>query len=107
MPSASTTPDIVDVPGETRFVAAANGAVAELVYGLDEGRLIVVHTGVPAELEGQGLGGRLVRSALDKAAREKRTLVPLCPFARRWLREHPDDAKQVPIDWHMGKNRGN
>jgi predicted GNAT family acetyltransferase len=105
MPASASEPDIVDVPDERRFVAVKDGAVAELVYRIEGGRLVVVHTGVPEELEGHGLGGRLVRGALDKAQRQQLTLVPLCPFARRWLREHPDDAQRVPVDWHVGKNR--
>ena len=27
------------------------------------------------------------------------TVVPWCPFARRWLQEHPDEAAAVTIDW--------
>jgi hypothetical protein len=26
-------------------------------------------------------------------------LVPWCPFARRWLKEHPEAAEGVSIDW--------
>jgi uncharacterized protein len=102
MPTSEAEPDVVEVPDESRFVAEKDGAVAELVYRKEGGRLVVVHTGVPEELEGHGLGARLVRSALDKAQREQLTLVPLCPFARRWLREHPDDAQRVSVDWHVG-----
>ena len=105
MPSSPADPDIVDVPAESRFVAEKDGSLAELVYRLEDGRLVVVHTGVPEDLEGHGLGARLVRSALDKAVREGRTLVPLCPFARRWLREHPDDANRLAVDWHMEEGR--
>jgi uncharacterized protein len=105
MPSSPAEPQLVDVPAESRFVATLDGTVAELVYRVEDGRLVLVHTGVPEELEGHGLGGRLVRAALDKAVREQRTLVPLCPFARRWLREHPDDAHQVPVDWHVEERR--
>jgi hypothetical protein len=105
MPVSESEPDIVDVPDESRFVAVQDGAVAELVYRLEGGRLVVVHTGVPEELEGHGLGAKLVRSALDKAHRDHLTLVPVCPFARRWLREHPDDAQRVSVDWHVGQSR--
>jgi hypothetical protein len=26
-------------------------------------------------------------------------VVPWCPFADRWLRDHPDEAAGVVIDW--------
>jgi len=45
-----------------------------------------------------------VTAAVDRAAREGLTLVPLCPFARGWLQRHPDVAKAATIDW--GKSAG-
>ena len=83
-----------------RFVVNAGGTVAELVYRRDGGRLELVHTGVPSALEGHGVGGRLVRAAVGWAAAEGWSVVPSCPFARRWLREHPDVASEVVIDWN-------
>ena len=100
MSNSPTTPEISDLTDESRFVATLDGAEAELVYKIDANRLILVHTGVPDELSGHGLGGKLVRAALDKAKREEFTVVPLCPFARRWVREHPDE-QGPPIDWRV------
>ena len=40
----------------------------------------------------------LVRAALDRAEKEGLTVAPWCPFARKWLEEHPDDAARVPLD---------
>ncbi len=59
----------------------------------------LVHTEVPVELEGRGIGGRLVIAAVDRAARQGLTLVPLCPFARGWLERHPEAASKAVIDW--------
>jgi predicted GNAT family acetyltransferase len=58
-----------------------------------------VHTEVPDELGGQGIGGALVESAIDAAAEAGLTVVPGCPFAREWLEKHPEAAGRVPIDW--------
>jgi len=41
-----------------------------------------------------------MRAAVDKAKQLHLIVVPQCPFARRWLREHPDEHG-VPIDWHL------
>lgn len=82
-----------------RFVLAVDGAAAQLVYATEPGRLILVHTEVPDALSGRGIGGALVRSAVERAAAQGLTVVPWCPFARRWLREHPDTAAAVSIDW--------
>jgi predicted GNAT family acetyltransferase len=99
------SPDVVDVPEESRFVYRAPEAVAELDYRLNGSRFILVHTEVPDALSGHGLGGRLVRAALDRAVREELTVVPWCPFATRWLQEHPDEAARVTIDWEPRPTR--
>lgn len=92
-------PAVVDVAAESRFVLEQEGTEAELTYRTLGNRLILVHTGVPEELGGRGLGGRLVRAAVERARRESLTVVPLCPFAARWLRDHPDVASEVTVDW--------
>jgi len=91
--------EVVDLPDQGRFELTVDGHTAELVYRIEEGRLVLVHTEVPEALEGRGIGGALVEAALDRSARDDLTVVPLCPFARRWLERHPDRAARVPIDW--------
>ncbi|MEY2467728.1 MAG: uncharacterized protein QOF21_426 [Actinomycetota bacterium] len=90
---------IRDDTAARRFVTEIDGHEAELVYRNRGGQLVLVHTGVPDELEGHGLGGQLVRAALAKAAAENLVVVPWCPFARAWLERHPDEAGKVTIDW--------
>ena len=58
-----------------------------------------MHTGVPKAIDGHGVGSALVLAAIDVAAEHDLTVVPRCPFARRYLREHPDVAERVKIDW--------
>ncbi len=91
--------DIVDHPAEHRFVFEDDGHVAELVYRVLDGVMVLVHTGVPDELGGRGLGGRLVTAAVDRAEAEGLAIRPDCPFARSWLIRHPDVASRVKIDW--------
>jgi predicted GNAT family acetyltransferase len=72
---------------------------AELVYHLDGDRLFLLHTEVPSGLRGQGMGGRLVGAALAWAGDSHLTVVPWCPYARRWLHDHPDRVDGTAIDW--------
>jgi predicted GNAT family acetyltransferase len=90
---------VVDDSAENRFVISEDGTEAELFYARQGDRLILVHTGVPEAWSGHGIGGRLVRTALARAKAEGLTVVPWCPYARRWLQEHPDEAASVTIDW--------
>jgi len=90
---------VTDNQAESRFEIRSDGHLAELLYRRHGDRLALIHTEVPEELEGRGLGGRLVTVAVDRAAREGLTIVPYCPFARDWLERHPDVAGRVTIDW--------
>jgi uncharacterized protein len=93
----SDTPQVVDEPAASRFMVEADGQVAELVYELDGDRMLILHTGVPKVIEGRGIGSKLVAAAIGEARRRGLIVVPLCPFARGWLRRHPDAAATVPI----------
>jgi hypothetical protein len=92
-------PGIVDDAEHERFVADVNGELARLEYEVDAGRLVLLHTEVPEPLGGRGLGGRLVQAAVARAARDGLTLAPWCPYARKWLQDHPDASAGVVIDW--------
>jgi uncharacterized protein len=91
--------DIIDNEAAARFEVTKDGFTAELTYRINGGRLVLIHTGVPDELGGHGLGGELVKAAVRKAAAEGLTIVPLCPYAREWLQKHDDAAGDVTIDW--------
>jgi hypothetical protein len=95
--------DVIDLPEQGRFELDADGHVAELAYRVVGDRLVLIHTEVPVALGGRGIGGRLVRAAVERAAADGLTIVPRCPFARRWLERHPDEAGTVPVDWEPGR----
>lgn len=92
-------PQAIDNAAAARFEVTVAGTLAELVYRRRADRLVLVHTEVPDALSGQGIGGALVRAALAEAAAGNLAVVPLCPFARDWLRRHPEAAAAVTIDW--------
>lgn len=95
----SEATEIVEDTQEQRFVYREDGMEGELAYRVNGGRLILAHTEVPEALGGRGVGGRLVRAAVDRAAARGETVVPWCPFARAWLERHPDEAARVTVDW--------
>lgn len=81
---------------ESRFEAWLGDRRAGFLGYRDENRLIVVtHTEVPPEFEGRGIGGELVRAALDEWRAEGRRVVPVCPFVKAWIDRHPDYADLV------------
>jgi uncharacterized protein len=95
----SDAPQVTNNEAASRFELEVDGRLTELDYRRNGKRLVLIHTEVPVELEGRGIGGMLVSAAVDHAAREGMTVVPLCPFARSWLERHADVAARAPVDW--------
>jgi predicted GNAT family acetyltransferase len=90
--------DITNNERARRFETTIDGHLAELMYQRHGDRFLLMHTEVPTELEGKGVGGELVTAAIEFAAANGLTVVPRCPFARGWLERHPDVAKTVSIE---------
>ena len=76
--------------------------VAADVYrpaAIEQLRVLGAQLGVPVNGEAGRTPLDIARQAVDRAAAEGLTIVPTCPFARRWLGEHPDAIGDVTIDW--------
>lgn len=90
---------VIDDTAHERFAVSMKEATAELDYELDGDRLLLLHTEVPEAFRDQGVGGQLVGAALAKARTENLTVVPWCPYARRWLKDHPERIGEVTVDF--------
>ncbi len=98
-PGPDERTEVLHLPDEHRFVVRFEGAEAELTYRVRGDRMILVHTGVPDELAGRGIGALLVDAAVRHAVSKGLAVVPWCPFAREYLRQHPEAATSATIDW--------
>lgn len=76
--------------GESRFEAELNGKLALLTYRLRDSSIVFLHTEVPPEFEGRGIGGKLARAGLDYARSSALKVVPKCPFIAEYIRRHPE-----------------
>jgi predicted GNAT family acetyltransferase len=57
--------------------------------------LVMTHTEVDQDSGRSGLGGTLVRAALDDVRSQGLKVVPRCPFVRGWIERHPDYADLI------------
>jgi predicted GNAT family acetyltransferase len=63
------------------------------VYHIEDEVIDLIHTEVPKELGGRGIGNELVRAALEFAAQEDLLVRPTCRFVSAYLKRHPAAAK--------------
>lgn len=59
-------------------------------YAARAGVVEFTHTVVKDEYEGQGIGSKLARAALDEVRGSGDKVVPTCPFIKSWIEKHPD-----------------
>jgi predicted GNAT family acetyltransferase len=81
-----------DNPERHRFELPLDGHVAFANYRRSGDTLLILHTEVPKELEGRGLGSALVRGLLDLIRAQGLKVRPLCPFVASYMDRHPEYA---------------
>ena len=75
-----------------RFELDAQGHIAFSNYKRADGVLTILHTEVPKELEGHGIGSALARGVLDLARASGEKVIPVCPFVKGYMDRHPEYA---------------
>ena len=82
--------EVVHVPELSRFEVAGEPQPAVLVYERGAGEVALLHTVVPAEMEGEGVGSRLAEAAVRWARSQELDVVPVCSFVQSWIERHPE-----------------
>lgn len=90
--SAAAPLTVTHNPGASRFEAHVEGLLCQAAYRQDGHVMDIVHTGVPAALEGRGIAARLVGAALAHARAHGLKVRPTCSYVAVYLRRHPEWA---------------
>lgn len=91
--------EVSDNQAENRFEAHACGKTAFLLYRRMPGSLVLMHTQVPTELEGHGIGSKLVRAGIDSAHEHGLKVAPACGFVIDYIRRHQEYVNFVHPDY--------
>jgi uncharacterized protein len=87
-----TMVDVVNNKTQHRYELTVEGHLAATYYKLSDGVITFVHTEVPPELGGKGVGSALVKGALDQVRADGLKVIPECPFVRAYIGKHPEYA---------------
>jgi len=77
--------DLIDNTTAARFEMPVDGHIAFVTYRRGDGVIALNHAEVPRELEGRGVGSKLVRATLDQVRSEGLKVVPRCSFVAAFI----------------------
>ena len=82
---------VTDNPELSRYELHVDGELAGWAEYRPAGdSVIIAHTEIADGHEGEGLGGLLVRAALERIRESGRTVIPTCPFTAAYIDRHPE-----------------
>ena len=76
----------------SRFELEHEGYIALSAYRRAPGVITFIHTEVPNELTGKGVGSALVKGALDAVRAQGLRVIAQCPFVAAYIAKHKDYA---------------
>jgi predicted GNAT family acetyltransferase len=84
------TLEIADHPERHRYELMQDGKLAARIEYRMRGPAVIdlVHTEVDKEFEGQGLGSKIVKFALDDMRSQGRRVIATCSYIQGWLHKH-------------------
>ena len=82
--------EIIDNRARNRYELTVDGATAHVDYTRAPGVITFIHTLVPEQLAGRGIGSRLAQHVLDEARRNGEKVIPQCPFIAAYIKRHKE-----------------
>ena len=82
--------DVVNNRAQHRYELTVDGHLAAAYYTVSGDVITFVHTEVPPELGGKGVGSKLVKGALDQVRAEGLKVIAQCPFVKAYIGKHAE-----------------
>ena len=90
--------ELTDNKSQDQFEMVTDGFLSKIEYKIMGNKIFLTHTEVPHELEGRGVGSRIVKAALEEVESRGLKLIPLCPFVASYIKRHPEWEKLLAAD---------
>ncbi|MBB4079486.1 hypothetical protein GGR28_002111 [Lewinella aquimaris] len=88
---SNPTESVVNNQEKSRFEVVNGSQVSKLLYQMNgSDKIDLVHSEVPEDLAGQGIGSAMVTTALQYARDNNLMAIPSCPFVASYVQRHPE-----------------
>lgn len=84
--------NVTDNAAKHRYELNVDGHIAFVEYQFSPGVIDLVHTIVPKELGGRGIGSILAKGVLDSVRSRDLKVIATCPFIAGYIGKNPDYA---------------
>ncbi len=85
--------DVINNKAHHRFELTVDGHLAATYYKIDDDVITFIHTEVPGELSGKGVGSQLVKGALDQVRGLGLKINAQCAFVRGFIEKNGQYAE--------------
>lgn len=82
--------ELVKNETDKQFELTVEGHRAFIQFHEISDRISLVHTEVPEELAGKGVGTAIVEKTLNFIEKSGKVLMPYCPFVFAYIKRHPE-----------------
>ena len=90
--------ELTDNKSQEQFEMVTDGILSRIEYKIMGNKIFLTHTEVPHELEGKGVGSKIVKAALEEVESRGLKLIPLCPFVASYIKRHPEWESLLAAD---------
>ncbi len=82
--------EVIKNDSANQFQMELEGHLAFIQFNEIKDRIALVHTEVPEELGGKGVGKALVEKTLKLIQESGKKVMPYCPFVFAYIKRHPE-----------------
>jgi len=80
--------EVINNTAHHRYELTIEGHLAATYYAIAGNVITFIHTEVPPELGGKGIGSRLIKGALDQVRADGMKVIAQCPFVKAFIEKN-------------------
>ena len=76
--------------------------IPHIEYKKRKNEIALIHTSMPEDLRGQGIGTQLIKDTLDDISRQGLKVIPICGAVAHFMKKHPEYNRLLKEGIYIG-----